>query len=339
MPCLLTCLWYFCPPAVFSDSSRKERNNMLQNILTGLLNTLQPMNLLFSLLGLSVGTLFGALPGFSATMAVAVMVPFSYVMEPQAALLMLSGVYCGGVYGGSIPAILVGIPGTPASAPTAMEGHALTVRGEAGTALGLCTFSSALGGFWSAVALLLCAPLLAAIAMKVGAPESVMIALFGLSVVSMLSEGNMAKGLLICFLSLLVGTMGQDPLEGYPRFTFGNPALISGLSTVPVMIGIYSIPQVFHMLLEKESSSLPFAHIGSMHLHIHDLLSNTSNFIRSILIGIGIGIVPAAGPDVAAFVSYNEAKKASNVRSYLEMEVLRELSLPNQPTMPLPAVL
>lgn len=282
----------------------------LQFVAIGLTNVFMPFNLMSCFLGLAVGVLFGALPGFSATMAVAVMVPFSYVMEPQSALLMLSGVYCGGVYGGSIPAILVGIPGTPASAPTAMEGRALTKRGESGKALALCTYASAFGGFWSGIALLLCAPLLAMIAMKVGAPESVMIAVFGLSVVSVLSEGNIVKGLLVCFLSLLVGSIGQDPEMGYPRFTFGSGLLIGGLSIVPIMIGIYSLPQIFNMLNGPDSVG-EVSHIGKLKLDWKEAWRNTGNIIRSILIGIGIGIVPAAGPDVGAFISYNEAKKTA----------------------------
>jgi len=284
---------------------------VLSNIMLGLGNALQPLHLIWCLIGLSVGTLFGALPGFSATMAVAVMVPFSYVMEPQAALLMLSGVYCGGVYGGSIPAILVGIPGTPASAPTAMEGQALVKKGRSGDALGMCTFASAIGGFGSAIALLLFSPLLAKIAMKVGAPESMMIALFGLSVVCLLSEGNMVKGVLIGFLSLLIGSIGQDPVLGFPRFTFGSSSLIGGLSNVPIMIGIYSMPQVFDMLRSGKDSLGSISDLSPLRIDFKDIKANIFNFIRSILIGIGIGIVPAAGPDVGAFVSYNEAKKSS----------------------------
>ncbi|MDR1931587.1 MAG: tripartite tricarboxylate transporter permease, partial [Spirochaetales bacterium] len=122
---------------------------MWENILIGFAGVFTPANLLICAGGLLVGIIFGALPGFSATMGVAVFVPFSYALEPDAALLMLSGVYCGGVYGGSIPAILLGIPGTPASAPTSFEGRAMTARGEAGRSLGLCTFASAFGGFVS----------------------------------------------------------------------------------------------------------------------------------------------------------------------------------------------
>ncbi len=147
----------------------------MENIMLGFANVFQLSNLLVCIGGLFVGILFGALPGFSATMAVAIFVPFTYVMEPGAALLLLSALYCGGVFGGSIPAVLVGIPGTPASAPTALEGKALVKRGEAGRALNLVTLASCFGGFVSSVALLICAPLLAKIAKMVGQPEQMFV--------------------------------------------------------------------------------------------------------------------------------------------------------------------
>ena len=175
----------------------------MSNVLIGFANVLQPINLLICLGGLAVGVLFGALPGFSATMAVAVFVPFTYTMNPGTALLLLSGLYCGGVYGGSIPAVLVGIPGTPASAPTALEGKALVKKGEAGRALNLVTLASAFGGFFSSLALLVCAPLLAKIAMMVGAPEQIFVAIFGLSVVVMLSQDNLLNVVVFLFLSVI----------------------------------------------------------------------------------------------------------------------------------------
>ncbi|GHU08255.1 C4-dicarboxylate ABC transporter permease [Betaproteobacteria bacterium] len=284
---------------------------MFENILLGLVNVFTPFNLLICLGGLIVGVIFGALPGFSATMGVAVFVPFSYALEPDAALLLLSGVYCGGVYGGSIPAILLGIPGTPASAPTSFEGRALTKQGKAGQSLWLCTFASAFGGFTSSLALIFTAPLLALIALKVGPPEQVMIAIFGLSVVCMLAFDSMAKGLLVGFVSLVLATIGQDPQVGYPRFTFGSINLIGGVSLVPILIGLFSLPEVIKMLEGDGEVFMEAANPGKITVAWRDIKSNVGNLIRSTLIGIGIGIVPAAGPDIAAFLAYNEAKKNS----------------------------
>lgn len=282
---------------------------MIENILIGLMNVFQPFNLLICLGGLIIGVVFGALPGFSATMGVAVCVPFSYILDPQAAMLLLSGVYCGGVYGGSIPAVLLGMPGTPASAPTAEEGRALTKRGKSGRALAMVTFASAFGGFWSAIALLLGAPLLAIIAMKVGAPEQIMIAIFGLSVVSTLNEDNMLKGVIVGVVSLLFATIGQDPVHGFPRFTMGMYQLTGGLSVVPVLIGIFSLPEVFKMLEEPVGKIVEVSKVSKMTLKLQDITRNSVNLIRSTIIGIGMGIIPAAGPDIAAFFAYNEAKK------------------------------
>lgn len=284
---------------------------MWENVLLGLIGSFSVENIFFMVLGTVIGIIFGALPGFSATMGVAVFVPFSYVMEPAAALLLLSGIYCGGVYGGSIPAVLIGIPGTPASVPTAMEGRGLVGDGKTGRALALVTFASAFGGFFSAIALIFFAPLLAIVALKVGPPEQMMLAIFGLSVVSMLSEGNMLKGLFVGFVTLLLATVGQDPVLGYPRFTFGNYQLSGGFETVSVLIGLFSLPEVFNMIEGLNAPKARTSVVGKMVLKFSDLTKNLWNLTRSTVIGIIIGIIPAAGPDIAAFLSYNEARKAS----------------------------
>lgn len=283
----------------------------MNEILLGLTTVFQPMNLLLCVGGLIAGIIFGALPGFSATMAVAVFIPFSYVLEPSGALLLLSGLYCGGVYGGAIPAILLGIPGTPASAPTAMEGRAMVKKGKSGCALGLCTSASAFGGAVSALALLFMAPVLTIIALKVGPPEQMMIAIFGLSVVCLLVEGNAAKGLLVGFFALLLATIGQDPQVGYQRFTFGNLDLFAGVSLVPILIGLFSFPEVLTMLETDGEGFSEVNSAGKIETGLKEILKNKVDLIRSTIIGIVIGIIPAAGPDIASFLSYNEAKKAS----------------------------
>ena len=221
------------------------------------------------------------------------------------ALLLLSALYCGGVFGGSIPAVLVGIPGTPASAPTALEGKALVRKGMAGRALHYVTLASVFGGTFSAIALLVCAPLLAQIAKMVGQPEQMMVAIFGLSVVIMLSEDNLFKGVMVAILSLALATFGQDPVQGFPRFTYGFAELTGGFSVVPVLIGLFSLPEVFKMLEDPQGKMAETGTVGSMRLPIREVLSNLFNGIRSSLIGICFGIIPAAGTDIAAFLAYN----------------------------------
>lgn len=171
----------------------------MELILSGFATALQPQNLLFILIDLAFGVFVGSLPGMTATMGVAVMVPFSYYLEADTAMLLMSGVFCGAIFGGSISAVLLGIPGTPASVPTAWEGFPMAKRGQAGQALHLCTAASVFGGVVSSVALLLFAPALAAFALKFGAPETMMLAIFGMTVVSSLTAGNMLKGAIVAF--------------------------------------------------------------------------------------------------------------------------------------------
>ncbi len=295
----------------------------MEHVILGISEVFGFYNILFCIVGLVVGIVFGALPGFSATMGVAVFVPFSYVMEAEAALLLLSGIYCGAIYGGSIPAILLGIPGTPASLPTAMEGKALTQSGQSGRSLAAVTYASSVGGFISSIVLLVFAPLLAAVTTKIGPPEQMMIAIFGLSVVCTLSKGNMIKGIFVGSISLLIATIGQDPVMGYPRFTFGFYQLSGGLEVVSILIGLFSIPEVLKLLEHTAQKKGVNGDSTEQHqygkeikpsklvLSVKEIRKNIINVLRSSAIGIGIGIIPAAGPDIASFFAYNEAKKSS----------------------------
>lgn len=299
----------------------------MELILQGFGTALDPRNLMFILLGLAVGIFIGALPGMSATMGVAVMVPFSYYLEPDTAMLLMSGVFCGAIFGGSISAVLLGIPGTPASVPTAWEGYPLARSGHAGRALHLCTYASCIGGVVSSLALLLLAPVLADFAMKFGAPETMMLAVFGMTVVSSLTAGNMLKGAIMAFLSLLLACIGQDPINGYPRFTFGSSNMISGLSLVPVLIGVFSVPEVFKLveeIIESRGKEEKHEHIkvGSMRISLKDAFGHAITVVKSAVIGVVIGIIPAAGADIASFLAYNESKRTSkNPENYTHGEV------------------
>ncbi len=285
-------------------------------IIEGLKIAIQPQNLLYIVLGLAVGVFFGSLPGITATMGVAVMVPFSYYLSPNAALLLMSGVFCGAIYGGSVSAVLLGIPGTPASVPTSWEGYPMARRGQAGRALHLVTLASVFGGIASSIALMFGAPLLAEFALKFGAPETMMLAVFGMTVVCSLTSGNMVKGILIGFFSMIMGCVGQDPVNGFPRFTFGSVQLISGLQLVPVLIGVFSLPEVF-VLVEDiikdrvHEENVERIKVGKLGIKIKDFFSHIITLIKSSIIGIIIGIIPAASADIAAFLAYNESKRAS----------------------------
>jgi len=284
---------------------------MFENVLIGLSQCFQPLNLAMMIGGLLGGMIFGALPGLSATMAVAVLVPVTYWVPPESGLLMLGAIFCGAIYGGSIPAILLRIPGTPASVPTTFDGYAFTRKGEGARALGLSTFNSAMGGGLSGVAMLLFAPLLAMVSLYFGPPELMALAIFGLSVVSTLSPGALIKGLIACLLGLLAATVGMDPVEGYPRMTFGLFELMGGFALVPVLVGLFSIPPVISMAEQGVRNYLVPKISGSTFVRVGDIKRVLSTTIRSSLIGIGVGIIPAAGPEIAAFVAYNEARRTT----------------------------
>lgn len=288
---------------------------MLQHMLTGLSHTMQPVNLLLMVGGIFAGMIFGALPGLTATMAVAVLVPVTYWVPPESGLLLLGAIFCGAIYGGSIPAVLLKIPGTPASVPTTFDGYAITKKGRGAEALGITTFCSAAGGTLSGLAMLFFAPILASIALYFGPPEVMCLSIFGLSVVSTLSPGALIKGLIICLFGLLAATVGMDPVEGYPRATFGLFQLMGGFPLVPVLIGLFSIPPIISMAEQGVKKYFLPDVLGSTFISWALFKRIWKITLRSSLIGIGIGIVPAAGPEIAAFVAYNDARRISTDKS------------------------
>lgn len=283
---------------------------MLENILAGVVNLLVPYNLFAIFFGLVFGMVMGALPGLTSTMAVALFVPFTFAMPPEAGLIALGAIYTASTFGGSLSAILINIPGTPASVATTWDGYPLAQRGEAGKALSMSTVASCFGGLVSALALLTLAPPLAAVALRFGPPEIFALAVLGLSVVSSLSGESLLKGLIACVLGLLIGSVGGDPVSGFPRFTFGQPFLLTGVSLIPMIIGLFAIPEVL-FLAERKARTAVNVKTGSLLLTLKDLKNSIVTFIKGSVIGVIIGIIPAASPDVAAFISYGEARRSS----------------------------
>ena len=196
------------------------------------------------LIGLVIATIIGALPGLTANMAVSLLIPVTFGMNPIAGLVMLTGVYTAAIYGGSITAILLHTPGTPSAAATAIDGYELTKKGEGFKAIGVATISSVIGGVISALALVFLSPPLAQISLKFSALEYALLALFGLTILGSLAGDSMAKGLMGGVFGLFLGTVGLDQMNGIPRFTFGLLPLESGISMVPAMIGLFSLSQV-----------------------------------------------------------------------------------------------
>ena len=287
---------------------------MLSNIIMGLTTAFLPMNLLAALGGTVLGICFGAMPGLSATMGIAVLIPVSYGMSPATGLILLAGVYVGATYGGSISAILVNTPGTPSAAATGWDGHAMALNGHGTEAL----IESATASFWGTIigfiALLTIAPALANFSLKFSTQETVMLAVFGLTIIASLSSKHILKGIMGGVIGLLLGCVGMDPQYGFARFTFGQMSLVSGLPTVPTLIGLYSISQLLGMIVKKNATvnmDDALAAKDNYKIKLRDLCYYPITYLWCGIVGVIIGIIPGAGGSIAAFMGYDQAKRLS----------------------------
>lgn len=216
---------------------------MFDLLFSGLKIVLTPSTFLLITAGTILGVIFGALPGVSASMAVALALPFAYAMHPVIAIAFLVSVYCASITGGGITAILFKIPGTPSSAPTTFDGYPMAQRGEAGKALGFSLVASAVGGMVAAFAMALVSPQLASVALKFGPSELFAVSFLGLSVLSCLDSDNIVKTLISGLLGLFLACVGMDPMLGIARYTWGSSTLLSGIEMIPIMIGLFAVTE------------------------------------------------------------------------------------------------
>ena len=270
-----------------------------------------PQALLFATFGVMLGIVIGALPGLTATMGVAILLPFTYGMEPVSGLLMICGVFFGGVYGGFITPNFLKISRTPAAGATAIDGYELTKQGKAGLALSAATFSSFSGGTLSIIVLMFLSPVLASWALKFSASESFALATFGLSIIASISGESLIKGLIAGVGGLLIATIGLDPMGGFPRFTGGFVELMN-VPFIPVMIGLFAASEAFRSMEQNQQirQGAKVA-IGSLLLPWQTLRRIALTILRSSGLGVFIGMIPGAGADIAAFVAYNETRRFS----------------------------
>ena len=268
--------------------------------------------LLANLLGVALGIVFGALPGLTAVMGVALLIPLTFGLPPVVAFSSLLGMYCGAIYAGSITAILVSTPGTAAAAATMLEGPRLTARGESLRALEMTTVASFVGGMFSCFILAGVAPQLARFALNFSAPEYFALGIFGLTIVATLSEGALLKGCIAACLGLLIAMVGMDPLTGNLRLTFDSANLINGVSLIPALVGLYALSQVFLTCEDVfRGKRLSAVNISRKGISLAEIWANRSALLRGSLIGTFIGIVPATGSGTASFAAYSEAKRNS----------------------------
>ncbi len=283
------------------------------SILDGFAVALHFSNFSVLFIGVTLGLVIGALPGLTATMGVALLLPFTIgaQMSAQASMSMLIGIYIGAIFGGSIPAILIRTPGTPASAATLMDGYPMSQRGDAGQALGLVTFASFCGGIISCGIMIFLSPVISKFAERFSYAEYFALAVFGLSMIASISGGNVLKGIISGIFGLLLATVGFDPVAGVPRYTFGMSGLLDGVSFIPALIGLFAFSQVFVDISVLVQGTYEQPVLKKIIPRIGQMLKHWFLIVRTALMGTFVGSLPGAGCDIAAFIGLNEAKRGS----------------------------
>jgi len=283
-------------------------------ILAGVFSIIgNPVTLLWILLGTFLGLVFGALPGLSATMGVALLIPLTFTLSPVVAIGMMLGTYIGGIAGGAVSATLLNIPGTPSAVVTCLDGHPMAMQGKAARALGWAAFSSGWGSIVSWILLITISPFLAKMCTGFGSPEYAALAFFGLSIIAAVSGDSLIKGIIAGLFGVSLSFIGIDPIWGDLRFTFGSINLMGGISTVAALIGLYSIPQILNSCLDKDNEKITGKDLTIKNIvpPFKEQWAHKLNILRSSLIGTLIGIIPATGGNIAAFIAYDQAKRFS----------------------------
>jgi putative tricarboxylic transport membrane protein len=290
---------------------------MFDGFLIALADLTAPLNLLLLAAGVLAGLLVGAIPGFSITMAVVIVLPFTYGMDTTPGLAVMLGVMVGGVSGGLVSAMLLGIPGTPASIATTFDGLPMVRSGQQGLALGLGLWASCIGGFLSGCVLFLMAPPLGRIGLEIGPWGYFSLILFALTITASLSSGNMVKGLIAGCIGLLATSIGEDQVNGITRLTFGNSALDGGFAYLPILIGVFAFSQLLADMPDRASARRSLSAEGTGDLRIPHrralrmVLRHWALTLRSSAIGIFVGVLPAAGASISNLIAYDQAKKNS----------------------------
>jgi putative tricarboxylic transport membrane protein len=286
---------------------------MIDALLHAIPLVFAPMNILAMFIGLIAGLVVGCLPGLTVVTGLAVLIPLTFGLDPLFALGMMAGMYNGGSYGGAIPAILMRVPGTPASVATVLDGYKMTQQGKAAYALQVALLSGVIGSVLSSISLILLSPPLVSFSLLFGPTEYFWLGILGLATVSSLLGDDLAKGLIACGIGLLIGAVGQDISNGTERFTFGQLDLLDGFSAIVLLTGLFAVPPVLQMVEEAvktgmSGDKLKLSRQGSA---LGQWRFFMPVWLRSSVIGIVIGILPGAGGSMSSFLAYNEAKRVA----------------------------
>ncbi|MGY8815299.1 MAG: tripartite tricarboxylate transporter permease, partial [Gammaproteobacteria bacterium] len=300
---------------------------MLDNLILGFSTIANVPAFVAIFSGVLIGILCGVLPGLSASTAVALMVPFTFGMDPMVSVLLLVSVYLAGEYGGSITAIAIGTPGTPAAAATMLDGYELTKQGKPGFALTTSVVASSIGGMIGAIVLFAFSEPLANVALSFGAPEYFSLAVFGLAIIASLASDNLLKGFLVMFIGLFLKTIGLDGFTGEERYTFGITKLMDGISFIPALIGLFAMSSVFYDI-EKGFSSARGVKLSFAMPKIRELTRLWKVYLHSSILGSIIGVLPGAGATITSFICYNEVKRFSKNKDQFGKGCLEGVAAP-----------
>lgn len=271
-------------------------------------------NFIFMFVGCVLGIVFSAIPALTFSTALILLIPLTFSLYPVAAISVLLGVFAGGMTGGSISSVLLGIPGTPSAAATVLDGYLLAKKGQAGKALGMSIYSSVFGGIFSLLVLILVAPQIASVAIKFGPPEIFALVVFGLSTIVGLSESSVVKGLIAGLFGLLLCTVGLDPVMGLQRYTFGFANLMTGIGLMPVMIGMFALPEIIdNFLIASENRHKPQEKnkqkVKAAFPTFQEMKSTFWLNLKASALGTFVGAIPGTGGPIACFMAYDMAKR------------------------------
>jgi putative tricarboxylic transport membrane protein len=288
--------------------------SVFESLQLGFATALLPQNLLFCLIGVTLGTVVGLIPGLGALTAISILLPVTYYLDPATAIIMLAGIYYGAQYGGSTASILMNMPGTPTHAVTCLDGYPMAKQGRAGPALFITTISSFVGGCAAITLMMFLGPMVAELALRFQSAEYFAVMLFGLVAASTLSTGSPLKGLAMVVLGVGLGFIGRDITTGVARFTFGFPQLSDGLSLAALAMGMFGVAEILNNMSQRALE--PFK-VGSVKLRSllpsrREMRQSTAPTLRGTAIGSVAGILPGVGPTIAAFMAYAVEKRVSS---------------------------
>lgn len=288
---------------------------MIQNLSDGLMLVLDPVTLLVLFLSALFGLVIGALPGMTATLAAALLIPFTFFLDPVPAIAAIITMSAMAIFAGDVPSALLRIPGTPSSAAYTEDAYRLTQAGKGGLALGASLVASVIGGLFGAVVLILIAPLLGEFALRFTSFEYFWVAVLGLTAAVIISRGSQLKGAIALMIGLLLSTVGLDITLGHPRFTMGLEELYRGIDFIPAMIGLFGLSEVLRNVLARQFGvglvTPQIHHKGMVRETLGSIRKYKSRVVSGSVIGGGIGALPGAGADIAAWVSYAVTKNSS----------------------------